>query len=201
MTNSHKIPDRDEEILKILYGSNFDFQNTFDTIIEKQKWQNENFPITIDLNLMEMVESGLFYIHGRDKHLRPIVVLDTTKLMEMKIKGKLSSEILVRLTIFTLEYIKKYMLLDERVENHVIIIDCSGLSMLNTPYSLLKEAIQVIRLLYHCSVHSIYCLNSPVLFSTFMSYLMDESTLAKISIEFYNLSTKLLSQIDENQLE
>ena len=95
---------------------------------------------------------------------------------------------LVRLTIFTLEYIKKYMLLDERVENHVVIIDCSGLSMLNTPYSLLKETIGVIRLLYHCNLHGIYCLNSPVLFSTFMSYLMDDSTLAKIIIETGNSS-------------
>ena len=84
------------------------------------------------------------------------------------------------------------MLLDERVENHSVIMDCSGLGLINLPYSMIKETITTIRSLYHCNLHSIFCLNTPVLFGTFTSYLMDESSNFKIDCVTKNISDRLL---------
>ena len=35
MTNQYQIPERDEEILKVLYGTKFDNQKTYAIILEK----------------------------------------------------------------------------------------------------------------------------------------------------------------------
>ena len=73
--SGHKIPDRDEEILRNLYARKMDHQAAYEAIMEKQKYQLNHFPLKCSLNVLKMLQEGIFYIAGRDRNYRPLVVV------------------------------------------------------------------------------------------------------------------------------
>lgn len=116
------------------------------------------------------------------------MVIDSAKV------ALVGAETLINLTTFLMEYIKKYMLIKERVENVVIIFDCTGLSVWNFPYSLLRDVLKAIQITYKCVVSQIFCLNFPsysLLDKTLKLYI-DEVTYQKIIIESTSTSKELL---------
>ena len=46
----------------------------------------------------------------------------------------MSTKLLTESAIYVVEYMIKYILINETIENFNIVIDCSDLSMLNFPY-------------------------------------------------------------------
>jgi hypothetical protein len=58
-----------------LIARKFDIKTTYDAIIAKQKYQIENFPYKISSGVFDLLNQGVMYIAGRDRHYRPIVVV------------------------------------------------------------------------------------------------------------------------------
>ena len=77
------IPDRDEEVLRNLYGRKFDNMTAFNAMKEKQEYRDTHFPIKIGSKIITLIESGVLYIYGRDKNLRPIIVVSAEKLLKL----------------------------------------------------------------------------------------------------------------------
>ena len=45
-------------------------------------YRDEHMPITLSDNLLEILNKGILYIHGRDKCFRPIMIFKTSVLTE-----------------------------------------------------------------------------------------------------------------------
>ena len=70
-----EIPDRDEEVLRNLYARQFDNKKAFAAMKEKQEYRDTCFPIKIGTKTITLIDSGVLYVYGRDKNLRPIVII------------------------------------------------------------------------------------------------------------------------------
>jgi len=82
--HGHAIPERDEEVLRALYARKMDPKAAYEAIIAKQQFMNDTFPITPTDNVRRMLEEGVFYLAGRDKHFRVVMVVSVDKLQKMK---------------------------------------------------------------------------------------------------------------------
>lgn len=79
-----KIPDIDQEVLKHLYICNFDDQLAFEHIRSFQKARLEYAGTKLNTNVLDLLKNGIIYVCGRDKMLRPLVVLNVSVLLAMK---------------------------------------------------------------------------------------------------------------------
>jgi hypothetical protein len=83
------------------------------------------------------MNQGLVYIYGRDMYFRPIVVLSALKLTQTTAKDQQ----LVDLIILLSSYMDEFMMVEGRVENFILLIDCKDISIFNAPYALLKSVL------------------------------------------------------------
>lgn len=127
------------------------------------------------------MENGVFYIYGRDKTFRPLVIIDAAKLVEFQ--SKIEGVDLIHFSILILEYLEINMLIPGRIENYILIIDCQNLGVMNTPYALLKSVLSVIQSQYKCKARAIFCLNSPTSMSVIwntVKLFLDNTTSRKV---------------------
>jgi hypothetical protein len=66
------------ELLKFLYNTDWDLHKALKSLEDHLKWRENN--ITFDINYISqdikgVLEMGCLYVHGRDKHFRPIIIL------------------------------------------------------------------------------------------------------------------------------
>lgn len=128
------LPDTDEEILRSLYAKNWDNARAYESMKSKTKFQSEHYPIKFNSDISELLKSGGIYINGRDKSLRPIVILQVQHLINQKQYYGANDKNLFYFIIFVMEYIDKYMLIPGRIENLVLIADCSDVGIFNAPF-------------------------------------------------------------------
>lgn len=78
------LPDIDEELLRHLYCCNHDPQTTYESILRHQKFMQDSFPMTVTHDIHHLLEIGITYVCGRDKNLRPVLVVNLGKLWNVK---------------------------------------------------------------------------------------------------------------------
>jgi hypothetical protein len=86
--NELSLPEKDIEILRHLYASNFDNEKTYESMEKRQKFQKDTFPIRFSRDAQNMLKQGILYISGRDKCLRPILVFNASKLLTLDPRPK-----------------------------------------------------------------------------------------------------------------
>ena len=82
------------------------------------------------------------YLYGRDKCLRPIVIINLYKLMYQsfeEIKSKM---------IYIVEFMHEYLLIKGKIENFSLIVDCTDLGLFNAPWKLANDIISIATNLY-----------------------------------------------------
>lgn len=78
LSNCHR-----NELLKFLYSKNWDIPKALKSLDDYLKWRDNH--ISYDLNylsqdIQELLETGCFYTHGRDKQFHPIIVIRTDQI-------------------------------------------------------------------------------------------------------------------------
>ena len=96
---------------------------------ETQAWRLSYFkqPI-LDTDLLDDLKRGLIYFCGRDKALRPALVLRASR-----VPIGMPSEQFGRLFVFCMEYFFRYMMVPGRVENVVVLVDLKDVSYSQIP--------------------------------------------------------------------
>lgn len=127
---------------------------------ETQKWREEYFcegPIT-DTTLQDDFRHGIIYFVGRDQDLRPTIVVRANRVPAAWYKEKQVDKI-IRMLIFCLEYMLRYMVVPGRVEGNCVIVDLKGLSAGNVPVSALQQVYSVMSHHYMGRVYKFYICN------------------------------------------
>jgi hypothetical protein len=126
-------------LMRFLYGNNFKHKDIYKNINEHTEWISTAKPFLINDEVKELLDSGMMYIHGRDKCLRPIFFIQSEKITS----SEASPENIMLTSWFVTYYGVDNMCETGKVENWVSVNDMANLSMRKLPLkfigNLLKE--------------------------------------------------------------
>jgi len=121
-------------------------------------------PLT-DSAMEEDLRHGAVYFSGRDRALRPLLVIRPARVPGSWLKERRSDKLL-DLLVFCMEYFVRYMILPGKVENLSVILDLQGVGVSNLPLSALTEIYKVMSHHYIIRVFRFYVCNMPMLLGT-----------------------------------
>ncbi|CAJ1380500.1 unnamed protein product [Effrenium voratum] len=127
-----------------------------------QEWKAEYFkagPVADD-QVFEDLKYGVVYFCGRDYGLRPTIVCRANRIPDEWYKDKKAGiERLIKVLIFCMEYMVRYMVVPGRVENNCLIVDLKGLGISGVPISALSQIYSVMSHHYIGRVFRFYVVN------------------------------------------
>jgi hypothetical protein len=127
---------------------------------ETQEWRQEYFrsgPVD-DKAMWDDLLQGIIYFCGRDKDLRPTIVVRPQRIPQQWYKDKRTDKI-IRVLIFCMEYMIRYMIVPGKVENNCVIVDLRDVSLGLQSGSQLKEIYSVMSHHYIGRVFRFYICN------------------------------------------
>ena len=112
-------------------------------ILEGMDWKNKEglaetllnvefkktLPIILDEKTIKCLDSGLYYSHGRDRNLRPVMIFCPKVVVTQKIE----LEDAITATHFVSQYLIDHMMYEGKVENYLTILDSANLSFTALP--------------------------------------------------------------------
>ena len=122
--------------LKWIQASFYDVQKAGEKLYIHFGWLNAIGPEPRLTNLtVRLLQSGCFYLHGRDKLFRPCFVMDGAIMAELaKTQPEIiSAEVFNDMFTFMWVYVKKVILLPGQVEQWITICDLNNMSMTSIP--------------------------------------------------------------------
>jgi len=138
---------------------------------ETQEWRKEFFgsgPLA-DSSLMSDMSHGILYFTGRDFALRPILVIRAERLPNEWHKDGSGVTRLIRMLVFCMEYLRRYMFVPGRIENIVVLIDLKNLGISQVPIAALKSIYSVLSHHYIVRVFKFYIVNMSYMLSSLVS--------------------------------
>jgi hypothetical protein len=157
-----------------------DVKKALNMMKDTQEWKNKYFekgPI-VAREIAQDLELGFVYFVGRDKELRPTLVCRANRIPQVWIKEKQVHR-LIKLVIFCMEYMVRYMCLSGKIEGLNLIVDLKGLtaSQISSNIEVLKKIYEVTNNNYSGRTFKIYLVNLSswlsVIMSTVKSFLTD----------------------------
>lgn len=186
---------------RYLQATGFDIKKTINLLIENIKWRSELIPPKISDKIIQLLNCGFMYVHGRDNNYRPIIVLQAKVYMDKK--DMYTYDDWLNTVIFFMEYIVNNMLIPGQVENWNIITDLEGVSVLGIP-SDLKKFMAVLQANYRCRLFVNYILGMGFFVRgvwAIVKTMLDETTVRKVQILSSSDLSKILTFINPEQVE
>ena len=100
-SNKKKLPKgySKSDMYRVLQGWDYDNEKCYSDIVDHYKFMKANLPVNLD-GLDEYLQNGMVYFYKRDKHFRPIWIINVKKLVQTKI----DDDTLLRVTLAVVEY-------------------------------------------------------------------------------------------------
>ena len=111
----------ESDTMRLLQASDFDAKKTYTTIKENIAWLN-SIPNSIDDKTITLLNSGFMYVHGRDYHFRPIIVV-SIKQVKIVLSENYNFQDLNKSIFYLMNYIIKYLLIPGQIENWIVFVD------------------------------------------------------------------------------
>lgn len=197
-----RVPDDEIEVFRFYQARKWDIQSAYDMLMAKEKLKTSTWPMMVNEKTLEILRKGFFYIAGRDRCLRPIVVVNPNIIFSMS-PAPSGPEVIAGL-VASLTYNLTYMQLPGVIENVIIVINMTGLGIFNMNYGLMKEILGYITQVMKGRARSIYVLNAPSTFSAIWkvaTYFIDETTARKVQVTSGATCDELISLVHPEQLE
>ena len=198
-----KFPEKwdDSKTLRYIQGSNYNINKAIENLINHFEWRENIFPIKISDKIIEILNLGFIYGHGRDSNFRPIFVINAS-IFNIYIKHYTVDE-WINSFVYFLEYLINNLLIPGQVENWLIILDVANFSMLFIPQEL-KTIFNVLMNNYKCRMFVMYIVNVSTvlnfLWSTFIRVL-DTNTEKKIRLLKKSDMKQIFNYINPEQIE
>ena len=151
-----------EQILRQLIGNDYDINVTFENIKFEIEWKKNNLPIELTDEINKILNLGFIYVHGRDKCFRPLIILNPGKYD----KTKFPFESWKNALNYFIEFVINNCLINGRVENWDLIVDCKDLKMTNIPFDFQKIFVENHKV-YRCRLYKMFLINLTGIFEFF----------------------------------
>ena len=122
-------PIHKKDMLRYLYGSQFNFAETLKNIQLNLQHLNEIHPIVLNKGMKELLNKGIFYMNGRDSNFRPIsyskpcCITDT----DASVDDALTA------IYYAAYYVIDNWLLPGKIENWILVDDLNNLAISKLP--------------------------------------------------------------------
>ena len=107
--------------MRLLQASEKKKKKTYTTIKENIEWLN-TIPKDINDKIIHLLNSGFLYVHGRDRHFRPIIIV-SVKMVKVIISQNYTFDDISQAIIYLTNYVIKYLLIPGQIENWIVIVD------------------------------------------------------------------------------
>ena len=141
---------------RFLQSTDYNFENAYKKIKETTENINKD-PKTISNRIIELLNSGFIYMHGRDHKFHPIIVFEMRIAVEYLNKKGYSKEEIAQCAIFLMNYIIKYMFIPGQIENYTLMIDLKDIGL--SDFGVSKAVITVLDKRYPGRVYRNFLLN------------------------------------------
>ncbi|ETB60894.1 hypothetical protein YYC_01857 [Plasmodium yoelii 17X] len=188
----------ENECLRYLYSAQFDFAKAFDLIKNNYEFRLSDILPINESDIIEYINKGIMYWHGRDKKCRPIIIINLLNIELLDIQK------LTNLFFFCFEFFLKYLCIPGKVENYISLIDCSGISISKFPMSTFMRLLEIMNSKYRCRLFRMYIIDAPKIFKSFGKSFLNFAPsymTKKLKILDGNYSSYLREEILETQLE
>ena len=130
----HFLPDWwiESDTMRYLQASNYDIKKVY-TLIKENLKTTENARKIIDKRIRYILNYGFIYMHGRDTHFRPILVIEVKRAIELMDKLDYTFEEVSQSILFFMNYIVNYMLIPGQIENWILICDLKDVGITKLP--------------------------------------------------------------------
>ncbi|KAF4671150.1 hypothetical protein FOZ61_005373 [Perkinsus olseni] len=185
-------------ILRLLQGNHWDVRKTTEDLYKLRACKETRI-----LSLSEVkptIETGVIYWHGRDKYLRPILVVRPG----IYITENLSSDDCAKASIYQLEVLEQQLTCPLHVEQQTCLVDFQGCSAWAFPISMMSPVMSIMQTMYCARLGHMYVVNMPRMMYTFAKLVMrllDPTTTKKIEIFHSGFEEALLKTIPADVLE
>eukprot|EP00931_Biecheleriopsis_adriatica_P117288 TRINITY_DN92824_c0_g1_i1.p1 TRINITY_DN92824_c0_g1~~TRINITY_DN92824_c0_g1_i1.p1 ORF type:complete len:575 (-),score=91.45 TRINITY_DN92824_c0_g1_i1:144-1799(-) len=183
--------------LRLLQKARGDIHKVMEMIEAHVQLRVNNLPLS-DSSMIEDLERGLIYVHGRDRYGHPIIILRACHLDDM------SADQTLKIALFVCEFTVRYLLVPGRVENYVLLLDfdqCPYWSVWSN-FGKLKTVIRLLQDVYcERGYSSIKLVNAGMLGSVIDAFIPSDK---KQRFQFLNSASaaKEMTKLCElNQLE
>ncbi|KEP64772.1 UNVERIFIED_CONTAM: hypothetical protein HHA_202410 [Hammondia hammondi] len=153
-------------ILRFLYSSGFDVNKTLDLMQSTLVFRMQHLPVYMHEVLPQIRDQGVAYWHGRDKCLRPLLIICVDKMQRVQQQSgrDIEEDPVTRALIFCLEFFLRHLCVAGRVESWSILCDCKGTSFSAFPVALLLRLLTLLQSTYRGRMYRFYLLNTPRFF-------------------------------------
>ena len=198
--NQLDIPEQYDyrEMFRWLQSMKFDYRTTYNAIYANFEFFNKILPINID-NFQKYFNSGFLYFLNRDKKFRPVWVIDMAKLID-----EIGEEDILEYTVMTLEYVVDKGLVPGKVENWIVIVDCSNLWATQISTSQIQTMAKAMQQNYPGRLYKLFAVGVSFTLRAIWaiaSNFIDSFTEYKVKIYGSGYEEDLLEFIDEDKLE
>ena len=118
--------------MRYLQASNYDIKKVY-TLIKENLKSTQNAKKIIDDRMRYILNCGFIYMHGRDTHFRPIIIVEIKRAIELMDKLGFSFEEISQSILFFMNYIVNYMLIPGQIENWILICDLKDVGVSKLP--------------------------------------------------------------------
>ncbi|KJP85769.1 hypothetical protein AK88_04585 [Plasmodium fragile] len=188
----------ENECLRYLYSAQFDFAKALDLIRSNYEFRLSNVLPIKEKDVINYINKGVIYWHGRDKKCRPILIIN---LLNVEL---LDVERLTNLFFFCFEFFLKYLCIPGKIENYISLVDCSGISLSKFPMSTFMKLLEIMNSKYRCRLFRMYIIDAPKIFKTFGKSFLNFAPsymTKKLKILDTNYASYLREEIFDTQLE
>ncbi|SBT71374.1 CRAL/TRIO domain-containing protein, putative [Plasmodium malariae] len=187
----------DNYVLRFLQGNEYNFEKCYYDMVRHLEWRKENLPVKYE-DVKDILNNGYIYVHGRDKQMHPIIVINCKNFITANAKDVL------KVVYYWLEYIISKLFVEGKIEQWRVIMDLSSCGVLNIPIGTLKDISRCLSCNYRSRLSKMLVLSAP-LFVTGIWHMLKSIipvvTQQKITISSSEIDKKLLDQVDVDQLE
>ncbi|KAF7457668.1 Sec14 domain containing protein [Cryptosporidium felis] len=187
------------QALRFLSSAHFHLQTTLDMMSSNHSFRNKELPIN-EKEVIEDLNLGAIYWHGRDVKFRPILIVKLAKLDLLV--GEI--ERIQRLLCFCLEFFLKYLQIAGRIENWNVIIDLVGKGITDLPIQVLKSVLNLVNTRYRMRLYRMFIVNSPKFINVVSNALVAAipgSSIRKVRFIDEPFSEEITNMIPPQQLE
>lgn len=192
---------KESDKMRLLQATFYNYSKTIKLITESIEWRDINIPPRLTNKVLEILNCGFVYVHGRDCKFRPIIVINVE--CYKKNEDLYTYDEWLQATIYFMEYIVNNLLIPGQVENWDVISDFGNTSFFFLP-SNVKKLMGILQSNWRCRLYINYVLNMSSLVRglwKIVKAFLDEATVQKI--QFLESSTKknIFTYINEEQVE
>ncbi|EAN30864.1 CRAL/TRIO domain protein [Theileria parva strain Muguga] len=187
----------DGYILRYLISNGYNYSNVLNDMYNHLKWRKSTLPIK-RVDIESDLAKGFVYIHGRDKCMRPIIIIRCSNMQTSQ------HEHILKTIYFVLELCIEKLLIPGQIEQWKVIIDLDGTNLFNIPASLLKQIAKSLSVNYRARLSKLYVINAPYLISVLWNIVKNvipQITQEKIVISSGKNTKKLLEVALPSQIE